>query len=142
MVTVVLLVPVSSLIAAVCTAIVIGPGLKLQWFIIRIIRRLQDRLNLPLVALAFAPIAAVLTWYSYDYLTPHNLDPNVVADYRHGMSIKRYLVALSCQLTSTLFVLGYASCENSPRARTALVLACCALIFIAGGVIGYNLGVH
>jgi hypothetical protein len=58
------------------------------------------------------PLTAVLTWYSYDYLTP-SMPPLAIGEssdwipFQHGITLQRYLGALIFQAPVTLFGVWY-----------------------------------
>lgn len=88
------------------------------------------------------PLAAIITWYSFDYLTPtdFNLAINVEpewAPYQHGLTIQRYLVILLIQSCVTFFSLSRLKLEMQERPKlnqyifwaTLFVAACSGSIF-------------
>lgn len=76
------------------------------------------------------PVASVLTWYCYDYLTPSdlNLSINAGADwrpYQHGLTLQRYLLTLLCQAGVTAFsMLRFcADLRSNARLQRTVLLA-------------------
>jgi hypothetical protein len=90
------------------------------------------------------PFTAILTWYCYDYLTPtdFNLGINTPADwtsYQHGLTGRRYLMALAAQAPLTVFSLLFLDARLRGRSRKILVLLVLALAGILGIVWGHHL---
>jgi phosphotransferase system glucose/maltose/N-acetylglucosamine-specific IIC component len=89
------------------------------------------------------PMTAIITWYSYDYLTPTdvNLAINTGPDwqpYQHGITAARYLAALACQTPVTLFSVAYIGTTGRRLPRKAVLLLALTAALLAGGFAGYR----
>jgi hypothetical protein len=85
------------------------------------------------------PLTSLLTWYCYDYLTPSDFNLGINSDsspYRHGLTIPRYLTALSFQLPVTLFSYLYWKTFQLQRHRRTLIATGLTLAVIAGVYLG------
>ena len=135
--------PMFALVAFIGMVLCFGPFQCFQAVAQRYLsRRVGDRLFMTLALLQ--PIAAVITWYSYDYLTPSdfNLAINTDADwqpYQHGITVTRYLGALAAQLPITLFSALYVSTAKNLVRRATLVAIALMLAISAGVIWGYHL---
>jgi len=88
------------------------------------------------------PMTAVITWYSYDYLTPFDVNLAIHVGpgwqlYQHGITTARYLAALACQTLATLFSVAYVGTTGRHLPRKAVVLVALAAAVLAGGLAGY-----
>lgn len=88
----------------------------------------------PLLAL---PVTAMLTWYCYDYLTPHACLWNCVDEYEHGLSASRYLTALAVQVPITFFSFLYFDAGLRGHSKLPILLGGLATALLAGGIRGY-----
>ena len=81
------------------------------------------------LVLATIPLATILSWYCFDYLTPTGgLDINDDADtvpFEHGLTIKRYLIMLCIQACLTIFSFTRLKLEinNNKVAKKRLLIA-------------------
>ena len=90
------------------------------------------------------PLTAVLTWYCYDYLTPSDfgLGFNTGPDwrpYQHGISIARYLGALTFQAPVTLFSFLYAEADFRGVYKRPILIAALVATITGGGIWGYGM---
>ena len=142
-VMIVLFTPVFGVIAAVGTVIVFALPQCFQALVSgALVRRFGDKAQLAI--LLVLPMTAVITWYSYDYLTPSdlNLGINVGPDwrpYQHGLTAARYLSTLVCQTPATLFSIAYVGTARTGLPRNAVVLLALAAAVLAGGFAGHRL---
>jgi hypothetical protein len=102
--------------------------------------RFDDRARF--VVLAALPLTAVLTWYSYDYLTPSDLELGITAGpnwtpYQHGISVTRYMKALAFQSPVTLFSFLYIDAGFRGASKWPFVIAALVIAIAAGGIWGY-----
>lgn len=136
--------PITIAISLIGTAVIFSLSQGLQsLFAFELLRRLNNR-HLCLAAL-FIPLAAAISWYCYDYLTPSdfNLGINEGADwvpYKHGMTIHRYLSMLLAQSCITLFSLLCLQLEMSNRRHTSKILLTAVLLF--SSLTGMTLGIY
>jgi hypothetical protein len=134
--------PLLGLIAAVGTVIVFALPQCFQAMVSgMLVRRFGDHAQA--AVLLALPMTAIITWYSYDYLTPSNvnLGINLGPDwqpYQHGITAARYLAALVCQTAATLFSIAYVGTTGSRLRRKAVVLLALAAALLAGGFRGYR----
>jgi hypothetical protein len=132
--------PLFGVIAIIETCLVFALPQFFQAELIGGVRRIfGDRARF--AALASLPLTALLTWYSYDYLTPSNIcfAGNCMEAYHHGISVTRYLAAVLIQIPVTLFSFLYFEAAFRGRSRSTLVLAALAIALAAGVVRGYLL---
>jgi hypothetical protein len=125
--------PVVGLIAFVGSLIVFALP---QWFqaaLSSFITRRFGKLSSAGVVLAL-PITTLITWYSFDYLTPS------FPEFEHGLTVVRYLATLGFQATATLFSVLYdiTSGSGRPRRKTLIVLTLAATV-VAGAFLGFRL---
>jgi hypothetical protein len=135
--------PILALIAFIGTLLCFGPSQLLQavaagWLSRRIDTRFLASMTLLL------PVAAAITWYSYDYLTPSdfNLAINEGPDwqpYQHGITVTRYLGAIAAQLPISVFSAIHVSTVDYPFYRRALVVSSLTLAVVGGATWGYRL---
>lgn len=88
------------------------------------------------------PLAAVLTWYCYDYLTPSDVGLGVNAGpdwtpYQHGISIARYMGALAFQAPVTLFSFLYIDAGFRGASKWPVLIAALVTTIAIGGIWGY-----
>lgn len=88
------------------------------------------------------PLTAVLTWYCFDYLTPHdfNLGINEGADWRpyeHGLTLSRFAAALVIQAPVTLFNFCYFESHVRQFPKKVVVLTALGLAVMVGSAWGY-----
>ncbi len=120
---------------AAVIGVILSLGLS-QLFSILVMRAaayLQEWLGLALV-IAAIPALAIVTWYSYDYLTPSDLElipgPEFVP-YQYGITQKRYLGALSAQAFVSLFSYTRLKLEDEGRGKMKRNLTLVLLVAIA-----------
>jgi hypothetical protein len=100
------------------------------------IQRFENR-SLYLV-LATIPLATILSWYCFDYLTPTGgLAINDDADtipFEHGLTIKRYLIMLCIQTSITVFSFTRLKFEisNNKVAKKRLFIAMICIASVIG----------
>jgi hypothetical protein len=134
--------PLLGLIAAAGTVIVFALPQCFQAVVSSmLVRRFGSHAQA--AVLLVLPMTAVITWYSYDYLTPSdfNLGINDGPDwqpYQHGLTVARYLAALACQTPATLFSVAYVGTTGSGFPRKTVVLLALAAAILAGGFVGYR----
>lgn len=89
------------------------------------------------------PIAAVVTWYCFDYLTPSD-SANEVGDdwrpYQHGLTWSRYQMMFAAQSCMTLFSLVRLHLHANGRSREKrnLLLFLVLLASFAGAIAGWR----
>ncbi len=129
--------PVFGLVAFVGTFLVFTLPQFFQAEAIRASRQmLGDRARF--AALLVLPLAAVLTWYCYDYLTPSNVCiPGCMESYEHGISVARYVTALAIQAPITLFSFLYFNASSRSQSKRPIVLVALAIALVVGGIRGY-----
>jgi len=134
--------PLLGLIAAVGTVIVFALPQCFQAVVSgALVRRFGDRAQA--AVLMAQPMTAIITWYSYDYLTPTNVTLAINVGpgwqpYQHGLTAARYLTALACQTAATLFSVAYVGTTGNRLPRKAVVLLALAAAVLAGGFGGYR----
>jgi hypothetical protein len=96
-------------------------------------------------AIIIVPVAAILSWYCFDYLTPSNFNLGINegpewTPYQHGLTIRRYLITLAIQTALTLFTLLGLGLEIGPRrnAKRFLSLTLLTLATLTGLIWGYE----
>lgn len=94
--------------------------------------------------LAMLPITSLITWYCYDYLTSSdfNLGINVGADwtpYEHGLTLRRYLMALAIQAPVTMFTLLHCDGATRHRSNRRIILSAFAIAICVGGLLGHRM---
>ncbi len=87
-------------------------------------------------------MTAILTWYSYDYLTPtdFNLGINTGPDwapFEHGLSPLRFMSSLAGQGPVTLFNLLYFDTVLRGKSKRSLLLASLTIAVVIGLIGGY-----
>ncbi len=93
-------------------------------------------------ALLALPLTAILTWYSYDYLTPtdFNLGINVGPDwvpFKHGLSLSRFISSLAVQAPVTLFSFLYFGADLGRLSKKSVLVASLAAAIVVGLIWGY-----
>jgi hypothetical protein len=88
------------------------------------------------------PITAVLAWYSYDYITPTdvNLGINAGPDwtpYRHGLTLQRYVMMLALQTPITLFNILYLDATSCDRSKTPVIIGALLFSVVLGVLYGH-----
>lgn len=141
--TILIFTPIFAIVAVVGVFLVFGASQLLQAMALgAFVRRFRVRLEI--AALLTLPVAALLTWYSYDYLTPH-FEPDVPADdwqpYHHGITAWRYLAALGAQSLVSLFTVLYVSTSARPRLRRRLIVTALLAGVVVGGIMGRSMAV-
>jgi len=138
--------PLFCLLAVIGVTLVFGPS---QWFQALAFRALANRFGskAEFFMLLVWPVAAVITWYSFDYLTPSNfnLGINVGPDwtpYQHGLTIHRYWAAVAAQAPVTLFTVNYVRTAAGGLPRKALIYATLAAAVVAGVIFGHHLALN
>lgn len=118
-----------SVLAVIGIFAVFSLSQTIQAAMIKLIHPRFGRYSYIFIGLA-VPLVSIVTWYSYDYLTPtnFNLGINEGADlvpYQHGLNFKRYLGALACQGFVTAFSVLYfdLGMRHRPRKPMLLILA-------------------
>jgi hypothetical protein len=90
-------------------------------------------------ALAALPLAAVLTWYCYDYLTPSDFAlSSDSTSYEHGISSSRYLMTLAYQAPISLFAFLYFEAGFRGFSRKPVIIAAAAVAIIIGVICGHG----
>jgi hypothetical protein len=89
------------------------------------------------------PMTAVITWYSYDNLTPSDVILGINAGpdwqpYQHGLTAARYLGTLAYQTPATLFSVAYVRTTGLRLPRMALMLLAFAAAVVAAGFWRYR----
>jgi hypothetical protein len=134
--------PLSVFFAFAGTLLVFGPAQIFQAILLDILRLFNKRANA--IILAALPLAAIITWYSFDYLVPH-VEPMEIPDeweeYRHGITASRYLLALGAQLPVTLFNVAYLGAASKHGRRARLIIFALAAAVVGGVVLGYIMAV-
>ena len=97
-----------------------------------------------LLILLFIPFLGLLTWYCWEYLTPTDFlggdDPDW-KPYQHGITMQRYLAALSYQVPISIFSIVYFEPDllRTTRKTSRLVVIGCAVL--AGAWYGHAMAV-
>jgi hypothetical protein len=91
---------------------------------------------------AVVPLAAVLSWYCYDYLTPSNfnLGINIETLYEHGLTLNRYLTMFGIQVVITSFsaLRWRMQVRENGKAGRLLMVSMCVASFTLGALMGYE----
>jgi hypothetical protein len=133
--------PILGVIAAIGSILVFALPQVFQAALVAVLhRKFGSRARFAVIPAL--PLAAVLTWYCYDYLTPSdfNLGINAGPDwtpYQHGISISRYLGALTFQAPVTLFGLMYVDAGFRGASRWLILTAALTIAIVVGGLFGY-----
>jgi len=133
--------PLFGVIGAIGTFLVFTlPQLFQAALIVILGRTFGDRARF--AALLALPLTAILTWYSYDYLTPtdFNLAINTGPDwvpFRHGLSLSRFMSSLAVQAPVTLFSLLYFDAGLRGNSKRLIVVTSLAIAIVVGLTGGY-----
>ena len=128
-------------ITTIGSLIMFAPVQAFQVLVIGIMQReFGDRARF--AALSSLPITAVLTWYCYDYLTPHDFHFGAKfgpgsEPYQNGISVARYLVALAVQTPLTLFAFLYFEADRHHRRKAPIIVAALVVAIAIGGIVIY-----
>jgi hypothetical protein len=137
--------PITFLIAGVGVMIVFAIPQYLQAVSIALLLKRFGSRGLYGIAMV-VPLAAVLSWYCYDYLTPSNfnLGINVQITYQHGLTLSRYLTTLGFQALITLFSLlrWRLQARNNGKAQTVLTLTTFVASVALGALSGYDMAMR
>ncbi|TBW40439.1 hypothetical protein EYW49_04470 [Siculibacillus lacustris] len=119
--------PIETIVAVFGVLLVLGPS---QLLLSAVVWSAPKRRWLLRVLLSL-PFAAVVTWYSYDYLIPGD---------RYGLTLDNYLIALGAQSVVSLFSCArlYFKADGRPKASRRVGLALIAV----GAAIGVAKGLH
>ncbi|MEI7875932.1 MAG: hypothetical protein WCK95_27685 [Alphaproteobacteria bacterium] len=134
--------PFNFLLAVIGVALTFGVSQSAQAVLTRF---LLTKFGLPgtwAVALSI-PIAAVVTWYCFDYLTPSDAANEVGDDwrpYQHGLTWARYQMICAAQSCVTLFSLVQLHLRANGRSREKrnLLLFLVLLASFAGAIAGWR----
>jgi len=133
--------PIFGVVGAIGTFLIFTlPQLFQAALVIILSRIFGDRARV--AALLALPLTAILTWYSYDYLTPtdFNLGINTGPDrtpFEHGLSLLRFMSSLAVQAPVTLFSLLYFDAVLCGRSKRPLLFASLAIAIVIGLIGGY-----
>jgi len=83
------------------------------------------------------PLTAGLAWYCFDYLTPHDFNPDGTP-YQHGLTLQRYLVMLAFQTPITLFSLLYRDRTIHAQSKKSIIMAALLFAVVVGVIWGYQ----
>jgi hypothetical protein len=143
-VTLILTPPFLVVVSWVYVAFCFGASLLFQSLLMLLLVRKYAQRGL-LMSLIGVPMAALVTWYCYDYLISDFLKPGWNPDSEwppppHGLTGIRYLMALLVQTCVTMFVMLRLVLEmrNQPQSDKQVLIVSLALAFICGVVVGYG----
>jgi len=134
--------PILSIIAIMGVGLIFGPAQLLQAGATYLLGPKYGRRAF-LSGAMLLPMAATLTWYCFDYLTPSdvglaiNEGPDWVP-YQHGISPLRFLEATGAQVAVTTFTLAYCATGYWPKFRRPLLLGMCIVVILGGSLWGYR----
>lgn len=103
--------PLFAVIAVIGVGLIFGFSQLFQIVLINIFTHRYGPIGRFVVLLAL-PVTTIITWYSYEYLTPTDfgLGINTPQDwrpYQHGLTNRRYLQTLAFQAAVTIFSMLY-----------------------------------
>ena len=127
--------PVIAVIGFLGVLLVFTVTQSIQLYILRTLAKFGLREDW--LILMLLPLAALCTWYSYEYLTPSdcNLGINTGPDwtpYEHGLTMSRYSTALVSQALVTVFSLLYGTDPTSKISRRLVLVVSLGLAVTAG----------
>lgn len=133
--------PIFGMIGAIGTFLIFTVPQLFQAALIVILSRIFDD-RARFAALLAPPLTAILTWYSYDYLTPtdFNLGINVGPDwvpFKHGLSLSRFISSLAVQAPITLFSFLYFDADLGRLPKKSVLVASLAAAIVVGLIWGY-----
>ncbi|WP_210453769.1 hypothetical protein [Pantoea ananatis] len=131
---------IMGFIAIIGVFIVFSLSQAIQVIMLRKLYPAFGRRSCLFVALA-TPLVTIVTWYSYDYLTPTNFSfvgADWVPPYQHGISFTRYFLTLAYQCMVTAFSLLYFDFGVRKRSKKSVLLGTLFLAIIAGALWGYH----
>jgi hypothetical protein len=134
--------PIFSIIAIIGVWLIFGPAQLLQANATYMLIPRYGRSAFLIVALML-PIAGIVTWYSFDYLTPSdfNLGINEPADwtpYKHGISTTRFFKATMAQVVVTAFTFAYCNNGYFQLSHKRLLLGALIVTTLGGIAWGYG----
>jgi len=139
---IVIFTPIISLICAIGIMIVFTMPQCFQSISMAFLLRHFGRRGIYGIAILI-PLAAVLSWYCYDYLTPTNFNLGINAGpewtpYQHGLTPRRYLITLGIQIPITLFSLTQFHLQEQDRGRGRMLMYTILVVCtIVGAISGY-----
>ncbi|MCH9298120.1 hypothetical protein [Pantoea allii] len=131
---------IMGFVAIIGVFIVFSLSQAIQVIMLRRLYPAFGRCSYLFIALA-TPLITIVTWYSYDYLTPSDFSfvgADWVPPYQHGLSFTRYFSTLAYQFTVTTFSLLYFDCGVRKRSKKSVLLGALFLTIIAGALWGYH----
>lgn len=134
--------PIFSIVTIIGVWLVFGPAQLLQASVTYVLFPKYGRLAFLFVALML-PITGIVTWYSFDYLTPSNFNlaintPPDWTPYQHGISPIRFLGATFTQAVVTAFTLAYCNTGNFRLLRKGLLFGVLIITLVGGIASGYD----
>ena len=135
--------PIFGIVAVIGTFLVFTlPQFFQAALIVTLGRIFGDRARF--AALLALPLTAILTWYSYDYLTPTdvNLGINAGPDwtpFKHGLSVSRFMSSLAVQAPVTLLSFLYFDAGLRGSSKKPLLVAALAIAVAMGLIGGYTM---
>jgi hypothetical protein len=133
--------PIFGIIGAIGTFLIFTvPQLFQAALIVTLSQIFGDRARF--AALLALPLTAILTWYSYDFLTPtdFNLGINVGPDwvpFKHGLSLSRFMSSLAVQTPVTLFSFLYFDAGPGRLSKKSVLVTSLATAIVVGLIWGY-----
>lgn len=130
--------PIMGMIVAIATVLVFSLPQAFQASFACVIRnRFPGKADFYIL---FAlPFTSLLTWFSWDYLTPSFFGYGAGEDWNpheHGLTLKRYLIALAIQTLVSVFSYLFWKSADSPSRRNTLVTTTLLLSMIGGIIFG------
>jgi hypothetical protein len=135
--------PIIGLIAIIGTFLVFALPQCFQAILADVLVRRFNRRGLVGVLLAL-PLTAGLTWYSFEYFTPTDLNLGINASpawapYQHGLTMQRFLATLAFQTPITLFNLWHCDTTIRVRSKNSIIMAALLLAVVVGVIWGYRM---